>query len=173
MGKFSKNYDEAYEQHDYKTLKGLRTHPLYRQLTDPQRLFLDEYIKSGYKRVQAARAAYTCSSDKSAATLASRILQLPAIKKLLAIHGDYEQVGPAMRKQEFLEAISNRLRSHRLGDQSFIKLATLLAELQGWTAARRESASDPDELLDDIVRSVEKAQVNAQGNTERQEAEEK
>ena len=149
----------SFNTHTLQTLTGLRSHGLYKQLSDPQKAFLDTFIKGG-NRIEAAKAAYVCKDDKSASTLASRLLRQPAIQSLLALFYDYEQQRSApLTKRELMTAVSTRLVRKDISNSAFAQLADLLARLSGWT---QEPAQEPEPNIDALVRELEKHKGNQQ-----------
>lgn len=144
----------SFNTHTLQTLTGLRSHGLYKQLSDPQKAFLDTFIRTGGNRIEAAKAAYVCKDEKSASTLASRLLRQPAIQSLLALFYDYEQQRSApLTKRELMTVVSTRLVRKDISNSAFAQLADLLARLSGWT---QEPAQEPEPNIDALVRELEK-----------------
>jgi hypothetical protein len=139
---------------DYKTLEGLKKHPMYQQLTDNQRLFLIAYIESdGNRNLATAKVSKTARPD----LYAIRNLRLPNIKALLvAYYGKTEDVTP-LNKTELKQMLVARLRNPECSDRTFILLLDQYRSLVGTKAPRTgpELVRPQVDTIDTLVQQIE------------------
>ena len=160
-------------EHDYRTIDGLKKHPLYQLLTARQQTFLIHFIESNGDRLFAARKCMKSGTDDSAQRAAVRMLRTVYVRKLIALYFGYDVEQAPMSRTEFNGLIASRLRKPELRDLVFVRLAELLVESKHWNRKRDERREESlgkvipkdgdskppveyDELtIDDLVRKIE------------------
>ncbi len=116
------------------TLEQLQQHVLFRGLTSQQKQFVLTYCTSGGNKIEATKASYNVTTDKSVNAIASKVLKKPEIKMLLdSFFGNSTDLKP-LDKSELLGLMSFRLREPKLSTQSFIVLSKMYVSVQGWTS---------------------------------------
>lgn len=141
----------------YATLDGLKTHPLWHQLTDAQRKFI-EVLLSGASKMAAARAAYNVGSDNAASALASKLMRHVEIRTLLSAHWGYPLLASHVSKRELCSLISMKLRAAKESDSSLSEmrhLSSIYAELKGWRRVPRRVKDKQSGSEDEAVRPLE------------------
>lgn len=144
----------------YRTLAGLKTHPLWHQLTAKQQNFLIAYIETGDRR-KAIEAVFEFTTEDAMELHASRLLGNYAIKHLLAAYYGYELTGEAIKKQEFLQLISDRLRNPHTNASQFVVLARIAHDLMGGAPTKGKSLTT-GQSVNDLVQAIEKARKESQ-----------
>jgi hypothetical protein len=135
---------------DYTTLEGLKTHPLWEQLTEKQATFLEQFILTGNK-VESALEAYDTTSRTSAVALAHTALKGYEVKTLLSLYRGYSIRGSHVTRTELLSLISDRLRSEKLSISEFRNLSAVYADVKGWRISKQKRGTnlldkDPEDL---------------------------
>lgn len=138
----------------YKTIEGLRTHPLWHQLTVKQKTFLEQYIETG-DRIQAIRSAFDFKTDKGADLHATRVLKNYAVKTLLAVYYGYEVLGEPLKRQEFLQLVSDRLRDPHIKNSEFCSLARVAADLMAAKPLPQRKVKEDSLSPDVLIRRIE------------------
>lgn len=138
----------------YRTLKGLATHPLWHQLTAKQQNFLTAYIETGDRR-KAVAEVFEFTTEDAMELHASRLLGNYAIKHLLAAYYGYELIGEPLKKQEFLQLISDRLRNPHTNASQFIVLARIAHDLMGGAKVSGKNLTQA-QSVNDLVQAIEK-----------------
>jgi hypothetical protein len=117
----------------YRTLDGIRDHPLYQSMSPGQQSFLSTFLATG-DRVTASRASGDFTTDQAARTSADRHLRNWKIRLLIStFKGKPIEQDPKPMTKEALEYwIGQRLRSEELPPSIFAELAYQLITLRGW-----------------------------------------
>lgn len=92
---------------NYRTVEGIKTHPLYRLITTKQQQFLIAYIESSGDRAHAAEVAYAAAKPD---LTGKKVLQSAYVRELIAAYYGYKADMTAMNKSELIGLISARLR---------------------------------------------------------------
>jgi len=92
------------------------------------------------------------SGRGSARFHAGRLMQYKSIKKALDVI-QYVKPEPTYTKREALEDITYRLRKQGLEDETYIKLLSILAKMNGWDKPKPEKPTE-EEKKDDINQAV-------------------
>lgn len=148
---------------DYKTVEGLKLHPLFQLLSRKQQEFVLAFIELKGDRVAAAKQVY---SAKKPDAVAMRALRTAYIRQLLAIHYGYDADQARMTKTELAGLIAARLRKISTSDRSFAELAGCLLDLSlGRKHAKKrgrptneetaEHEEDAEVNIDEYVREME------------------
>jgi phage terminase small subunit len=151
------------ENSTYKTIDGLKTHPLYGQLSEKQQKFLISYLENNGNRTLAASAAYVTDKPQS---MGLKLLRHPVISKLIAIYHDYGIPNVPMSKTELIGLIAGRLRDEKTSGKDFVALVTQYVEIALNNRSLKKKMSEETEVsetpqepevdIDTLVRQLEK-----------------
>ena len=92
---------------------------------------------------------------------AGRLMQYKTIKKALEVIR-YEKPEPVYTQREALEDITFRIRKNNLEDETYIKLLTLLAKMNGWDKPK-EPPKSPEEKQEDVNQTVVELEKKRRG----------
>jgi hypothetical protein len=156
----------------YSTLEGLKQHPLWRQLTDKQQVFVEQYIRTK-DRFAAVRTAFDVG-EVGADGFSARLLQHRQIRPLIAAHFGYKtDKDGALTKNDLADLISKRLRSGTLSDGYFRELTVWYIRLRGWDDATHNKSGKGaikdafDKRTEQVITDVdEMVRLLEKGNTE-------
>jgi hypothetical protein len=146
----------------YKTLEGLKTHPLFQLLTLKQQVFVTTYIETNGDREQAViKAGFRTTKND---VVAMRQIRSTYVRKLLSLYYGYDLEESRMSRTELSGLIAARLRKASLNNRDFTKLADQMMELN-WQKKgpgrpskqeTKDNAADSDQTIDGLVRQIEK-----------------
>lgn len=140
------------------TIEKLVVDPRYLRLTVQQRVFVKTLCENGGDKRAAAYAAWTCSNDNSATTMANRALRKSEIFKLQNEYFGKDVTDEKFTREEFLATAARRARlSDEDGDA--YKFMTLIAGIEGWlkrpAEALPESPGDKEASVAELIRTLE------------------
>ena len=118
------------------TLSDVVANPLYSRLTQQQQAFVTAICTNGNDKLAAAKTAWACSDDKSAATMANRALRKPAIAKLVGIY--FGERVERITREELLGHLAKRATDANRDDTAF-KYFELIAKIEGWLTKPAEN----------------------------------
>lgn len=101
------------------------------------------------------------SGRGSIAFHASRLLQYKRVKAGLDVI-QYVKPEPVYTQREALEDITFRIRKNNLEDETYIKLLTLLAKMNGWDKPK-EPPKSPEEKQEDVNQTVVELEKKRRG----------
>jgi hypothetical protein len=146
----------------YKTLDGLKTHPMFQLLTLKQQVFVITYIETNCDKVKAVTAAGFITTKPD--VVAMRQMRSTYVRKLLSIYYGYDLEQSRMTRTELSGLIAARLRKPNLANKDFAKLADQMMELN-WQKRgpgrptkqeTKDSTAGSDQTIDGLVRQIEK-----------------
>lgn len=130
----------------------LRSHPYYAKLNERQTLFVDALIENGNDRIAAAHAAWKCSSDESARSMAHKAMKNEAVAFLVDQYYGGDPARQRFSRDQALEFAAQKARS-----AADLKLALdylrLIAAMEGWLTKAAEKA--PEAPTDDSQEAFE------------------
>ena len=164
------------ETPNYRTLEGLKQHPLFNLLTARQQKFLVAYIENNGDREAAVRSAGFRTRNGKFDQEAMRLLRSAYIRKLTAIFYGYNIDQAPMSRQELIGLISARLRKPEASDTIFSRLVDQFLELsqrnrkkQGRPTTEEgiENNDASADHIDKLVQQLEKERLNGHINSQR------
>jgi hypothetical protein len=149
---------------DYRTVEGLRTHPLFQMLTTKQQDFLLTYIETNGDRIAAVTKVY---GSKKPDQIGMRVMRTTYIRKLIAIYYGYEIDQVPMGKKELAGLIAARLRRANIRDEIFTRLTDYFMELtfrkktlkhpgRPTDEEREKTLEEGEENIDRLVQAIER-----------------
>jgi hypothetical protein len=137
---------------DYRTIIGIKTHPLYDLLTDKQQVFLVTYLESG-DRLKAAQTAYGLAKKDATA---AKVLRTSYIRELVATFYGYQVDVMPMSKPEISGLLASHLRKAKTG-QEFGNLMKYWLILTGRIRKVKKDEPEPDTVtdVDALVKKLE------------------
>ena len=162
---------------DYKTVEGIKQHPIFLLLTAKQQKFFLTYIETGGDREAAViQAGFRTKRND---VVAMRQLRSVYVRKLISIFYGYELEQAAMSKSELTGLIAARLRQPNIKNSDFRHLSDQLIEL---SYRKRQKVGHPHKkemeqqtedgavAIDELVKKIEQERRNGTApNTGRQE----
>jgi len=147
---------------DYKTLDGLKSHPLFQLLSKKQQTFVVAFIESKGDRMFAAKQAYG-GRGKRPDQIAMRAMRTAYIRQLLALFYGYNVDQSRMGKLELIGLVAARLRKADVNDAAFCKLVDHYIELterprktgREDQATEEKNAVDAEPDIDALVQQIE------------------
>jgi hypothetical protein len=124
----------------------LRSHALYSKLNERQQTFVGALLKNSNDKVAAAQAAWTCSSEASARTMANRAMQNEAVAHLCEMYFGRSPDRERFTRDAALEFAASKARSTKDPKLSLDYLR-LIAAMEGWITKQQEKV--PDQPRDD------------------------
>jgi hypothetical protein len=119
-------------ENDYATIDGLKTHPLWQQLTDKQKTFVLTYIETEGDRLKSAKTAFDVETDRAAVGMAARLLRNYLVRGVLSAFHGYDIAHSTVGRTELLAIISARLRRTDCPFREFEVLTRMYADIKGW-----------------------------------------
>ena len=132
------------------TLEEIKVHPLFRQLTDKQQLFVEHYVHTQELAESTKAAGYNCKDEVAYERMGRKNLRNPIIKQLIAKGLNYDPMGGMLTKAEVMLLLSEHLRKCTSHEAVFLRMAALFSELKGWTG---KGSQVPD--ISEAVKAVE------------------
>jgi hypothetical protein len=146
---------------DYRTIEGLKTHPLFLLLSAKQQEFVLAFIQLKGNRAAAASQVYSARKPDA---VGMRALRTSYIRQLLALYYGYDVDQSRMGKQELVGLIAARLRKAQTSDTTFNRLVENYLELTGGRKRpagrpsndeQEDHAADAEPDIDALVRAAE------------------
>jgi len=131
------------------TLEAAKSSPLFKQLREKEKKFLEAYIESNGDGRKAAYAAYDCANNDSAAALARQVLSRPLI---VAILTPEERTELSLEEARLL--LSDIARDPKASPNVRIAAVEEIGVLKGWRA-RQSKADQADEERKRIVEELD------------------
>lgn len=128
------------------TPEEVRSHALYAKLNERQQTFVDALLKNSNDKVAAAQAAWTCSSEASARTMANRAMQNEAVAHLCELYWGVDPDRERFTRESALQFAASKARSTKDPKLSLDYLR-LIAAMEGWITKQQEKV--PDQPRDD------------------------
>jgi len=153
---------------DYRTLEGIKKHPVYHLLTVKQQKFLDIYLETGGDRLRAAALAFTSNNNTDLS--ATRALSSAYTRELIAIYYGYRADLIPMSKDELLGILTARIRTEKdnrilvgLVDK-YVKLTERKKRTPKKGRPTNETLLENSDIgsseIDEIVRQIEEERRN-------------
>jgi hypothetical protein len=108
-------------------LEELRNDPLFLQLTDKQRTFVEAYITSNGDTYAAVGVAYPCQDRHAARSMAGQLMRHETISVLLSRFN-----GTQISREQYLAMLWRELHRRSLDDGSKAQLFKLFAQVSGF-----------------------------------------
>lgn len=155
---------------EFRNFAALVKNPLWKQLTDKQKKFVEVYLDTDKDHLAATRGSHTVQTEESANSIGLRLLKHPAIRQLLGLFYGYDLEGGLVNRSEFLLLLADRLRDVRTPSSDWKSLAQMYRAMRGWKLRNPPAVGRPKENptedksvkasdLDEMVRRME-----AEGN---------
>lgn len=135
------------------TPEEIKNHPVFKSLTEQQQAFVLALIETDNDRVKAAHKAWTCTSDDSARTMASRAMKNPNIAWLVESYFNFDPQSVAFTREAALEHAAKKARTVQ-DDKVALSYFDRILEMNGWLKkpADNEEGKTENPFWDEVAR---------------------
>ncbi|SRR5258708_5793672 len=118
------------------TIEQLKETTEYRDLTDKQKKFVEEYVSNGGNKLKATLAAYNCKSERIAQIFSHTVMGMRGVIFALGAYYNEDEEG------KFANLLQSAILKGNLSDAD-VRAWTLLADVKGFSR-RNPKTQNPD-----------------------------